>query len=283
MTGEDLPAGLHVVGTPLGNLGDLSPRAAATLRGADVVACEDTRRTGVLMRHAGAETRLLSLHAHNEAERVERVLSLLAAGARVALVSDAGMPAVSDPGARLVDAVHAAGLPVHLVPGPSAVTTALAATGAPADRFAFAGFLPRRDAERAALLDGLDPLGLTIVAFESPHRLPAALAWLAGRDPGRRTGVCREMTKRFEEVAVATAADLAEHFAGDVRGEATLVLWPATPVPGGGEAALAATLEVLLAAGLSPARAADAAAALGAGSRNAAYRAALTLASRRAT
>jgi len=282
MSGAGLDAGLHVVGTPLGNLGDLSPRAAETLRGADLVACEDTRRTAVLMRHAGARAPLMSLHAHNEAERVAQVLARLDAGARVALVTDAGMPAVSDPGARLVDAAHDAGVPVHLVPGPSAVTTALAATGAPADRFAFAGFLPRRDAERAALLDGLDPLGVTVVAFESPHRLPAALAWLAARDPARRVGVCREMTKRFEEVAVGGAAEIAARFAGDVRGEATLVLWPAAP-PADDAGGLEATLTVLLDAGLSPARAADAAAALGAGARNAAYRAALDLASRRST
>ena len=280
MTGDALPPGLHVVGTPLGNLGDLSPRGAAALRGVDVVACEDTRRTRVLMAHAGADARMVSLHAHNEAERSGALVDRMRAGDRVALVTDAGMPAVSDPGARLVEAAHAAGVAVHLVPGPSAVTTALAATGAPADRFVFAGFLPRRDAERAALLDRLDPLGVTVVAFESPHRLPAALAWLAARSPERRAGVCREMTKRFEEVAVGTAAGLAERFAGDVRGEATLVLWPAPPVAG--DDGLADAVGVLLDAGLSPARAADAAAALGAGARNAAYRLAIAEANRRA-
>jgi 16S rRNA (cytidine1402-2'-O)-methyltransferase len=273
MTDAPPPPGLSVVGTPLGNLADLSPRGAETLRGADLIACEDTRRTGTLVRHVGAGAPLVSLHAHNEQARIPEVLARIRGGARVALVTDAGMPSVSDPGARLVEAVHAEGLPVTLVPGPSAVTTALAGCGAPADRFVFAGFLPRKAGEREDLLGRLDALGHTVVAFEGPHRLAGTLRWLAGRRPDRYAAVCREMTKLHEEVAVGPVADLAERFAGDVRGEVTLVLWPAPPAPA--DDRLAETVRVLLAAGLSPARAADAAAALGAGARNAAYRAAI--------
>lgn len=281
MTDAPPPTGLHVVGTPLGNLADLSPRAAETLRAADVIACEDTRRTGTLARHAGAHAALLRLDAHTEASRVPEILARVRSGGRVALVTDAGMPSISDPGSRLVAAAHAEGLPVHLVPGPSAVTTALAGCGAPADRFVFAGFVPRRAGERDEAFTRLDALGVTVVAFESPHRLTATLRWLAGRDPDRTVAVCREMTKRYEEVAVGPAAGLAEAFAGDVRGEVTLVLWPAAaPVA---EDRLGATVEVLLDAGLSPGRAADAAAALGAGGRNAAYRTALESARRRTT
>ncbi|MFN8110890.1 MAG: 16S rRNA (cytidine(1402)-2'-O)-methyltransferase [Thermoleophilia bacterium] len=267
---------LLVVATPIGNLADLSPRAAEALRDADAVACEDTRRTATLLRACGSEVPMVSLHAHNEAARSAQLVRRMADGHTVVLVSDAGMPAVSDPGARLVAAAHAAGIPVRVLPGPSAVTAAVAAAGAPTDRFCFAGFLPRKDGERTELLDRLDPLGCAVVAFESPQRLPAALAWLAERHPERTLAVCRELSKLHEDVVVGTCAELAARYAESPRGEITLVLWPA-PAAAGDAAAdeLARVVGVLLHAGLSTGATADAAAALGAGSRNAAYRLAI--------
>lgn len=274
--------GLAVVATPIGNLGDCSPRAAEALREAGVVACEDTRRTATLLRAVGAAVPMVSLHAHNEASRVPELVRRMAGGERVALVSDAGMPGVSDPGMRLVTAAHEAGIPVTVLPGPSAVTSAVAAAGAPADRFAFAGFMPRKAAERAALLDALDRTAATIVAFESPQRLPDLLALLAQRHPERRAAVCREISKLHEETLVGTCAELAAISGGVARGEITLVLWPAeAAAPAEGD--LERVVEVLVGAGLSTGAAADAAAALGAGTRNAAYRAAIAAASRRAT
>lgn len=275
---------LAVVATPIGNLSDISPRAARTLRDADAIACEDTRRTGLLMQALDAHVPLVSLHAHNETARIPELIDRLAAGARIALVSDAGMPGVSDPGARLVDAAHTAGLRVEVLPGPSAVTAAIAAAGAPADRFVFAGFLPRKTGERATLLAQLDRLGWPAVGFESPKRLPGLIADIAAQDPDRRVAVCRELSKLHEETFVGTAAELAVQLArGPVRGEITIVLWPRDPAALDGVAAgrLAEGIAVLLDAGLSPGQAADAAAALGGGGRNAAYRAALAEASRR--
>ncbi|MCC6833108.1 MAG: 16S rRNA (cytidine(1402)-2'-O)-methyltransferase [Thermoleophilia bacterium] len=273
---------MAVVATPIGNLGDCSPRAAETLRDCDVVACEDTRRTATLLRAVGARTPMVSLHAHNEASRLPELVRRMAGGERVALVSDAGMPGVSDPGMRLVTAAHEAGIPVTVLPGPSAVTAAVAAAGAPADRFAFAGFMPRRAGERTALLESLDRAGATVVAFESPQRLPDLMAFLAERHPGRRAAVCRELSKLHEETLVGTCAELAEAAAGPARGEITVVLWPAeAAAPAEGD--LERVVEVLVGAGLSTGAAADAAAALGAGTRNAAYRAAIAAASRRAT
>jgi 16S rRNA (cytidine1402-2'-O)-methyltransferase len=274
-----------IVATPIGNLGDCSPRAAGALRDADVVACEDTRRTATLLREVGASVPTVSLHAHNEAARSADLVDRMEAGAVVALVSDAGMPSVSDPGARLVAAAHARGIPVEVLPGPSAVTAAIAASGAPADRFAFAGFLPRKAAERAALLARTDALGWPLVAFESPQRLPGVLAGLAAADPARRVAVCRELSKLHEETLTGTAAEVAERFAGGARGEITLVLWPAGGERRDREAAgrLEEVVGLLVDAGLGAGRAADVAAALGAGPRNAAYRAALAAASRRAT
>jgi 16S rRNA (cytidine1402-2'-O)-methyltransferase len=277
---------LTVVATPIGNLSDISPRARATLRDADLIACEDTRRTGVLLKALDLKVPLVSLHAHNEAARLPELLMRLRDGARVAIVSDAGMPGVSDPGARLVDAAHAAGFPVEVIPGPSAVTAAIAASGAPADRFAFAGFWPRKAGERTALLADLDRLGWPVIGFESPQRLAGLLADVATADPERRVAVCRELSKLYEETLVGTASELAARFAAaPPRGEITLVLWPRNDT--GRAAADAAHLQdvvaTLLEAGLSPARAADLAAKIGAGARNAAYRTALAEARRRNT
>jgi 16S rRNA (cytidine1402-2'-O)-methyltransferase len=268
---------LVVVATPIGNLGDLSERAAAALREADVIACEDTRRTAVLARHVGAHGRLLSVHQHREGERAETVREHVAAGRSVALVSDAGAPAVSDPGARVVAAVLDAGLPVEVVPGPSAVTAALAAAGLPADRFVFLGFLPRKASERADLWDRVDALGWTAVALESPQRIASALAELADRDADRTVVVCRELSKLHEEIIRGSAAEVAAALPGAARGEVTLVVAPGrlAEEAAAGEA-LTDAIAAMLGAGLSPSAAADLAARLGIGRRNAAYRAALS-------
>jgi 16S rRNA (cytidine1402-2'-O)-methyltransferase len=267
---------LVVVGTPIGNLADLSPRAAEALRGADVVACEDTRRTAPLLRHAGAEAPMVAVHRHNEAARAADLVGRMRAGARVALVSDAGMPLVSDPGARLVRAALDEGLAVEVVPGPSAVTAALAASGLAGEGgFAFLGFAPRRAAERRRLVERLAGLDVPAVAFESPRRLPGLLADLAAALPDRPVAVCRELTKLHEEVVRGTAAEVAHRLAEPVRGEVTVVVGAAPGAPAPDEARLREVLAILREAGLGPARAADVAAALGAAPRNRAYREAL--------
>jgi 16S rRNA (cytidine1402-2'-O)-methyltransferase len=214
---------LAVCATPIGNLQDVTLRVLDELRAADVVLCEDTRRTRALLERHGVRAPLRSYHEHNEATRTAEILPRLEAGDRVALVSDAGMPGISDPGARLVDAALAAGVEVHVLPGPSALETALVASGFAAERFRFVGFLPRAPKALDALwaeLEGSD----AVVAFESPQRLPATLRSLAVRQPDRRVAVCRELTKRFEEVVRGTAAALAEEFAEPPKGEVTLVL-----------------------------------------------------------
>ena len=272
---------LWVVATPIGNLEDLSPRAAAALRDADLVACEDTRRTAGLLRHAGSSAPMVPSHAHNEAARAADICRRMLAGQRVALVSDAGAPGVSDPGARLIEAALAAGIPVTAIPGPSAVQAALAASGLPADRYAFVGFFPRRSAERRELLAALADPPMTLVGFESPRRLPGLLADLAAIDPERTVAVCRELTKLHETVVRGTAAELAARFDAAPKGEVTVVLGPPAPAGEPDPARLEAAADVLLDAGLAPAKASEALAALGAAPRNAAYRAALAAAERR--
>jgi len=218
---------LAVCATPIGNLDDVTLRLLAELRAADVVLCEDTRHTrGLLDRH-GIEARLVSYHEHNEAARTAELLPRLEAGERVALVSDAGMPGISDPGARIVQAALDAGVAVTVLPGPSAVETALVASGLVGGRYQFLGFLPRGEKARAAMWDELRGWPWPAVAFESPKRLPATLRSLAGADPERQVAVCRELTKRFEEVVRGTAAELAERFAEPPKGEITLVVGPA--------------------------------------------------------
>jgi 16S rRNA (cytidine1402-2'-O)-methyltransferase len=267
---------LVVVGTPIGNLADLSPRAADALRGADLVACEDTRRTAPLLRHAGSDAAMVPVHQHNEAARAADLVARMRAGARVALVSDAGMPLVSDPGARLVRAALDASLPVEVVPGPSAVTAALAASGLAGEGgFAFLGFAPRRAAERRRLMEVLAALEVPAVLFDSPRRLPALLAEIARAWPERPVAVFRELTKLHEEVVRGTAAEVAERLGDAPRGEVTVVIGTAgQPEPD--EARLREVLRVLADAGLSPARAAEVAAALGVASRNRAYRQAVS-------
>jgi 16S rRNA (cytidine1402-2'-O)-methyltransferase len=247
---------LAVCATPIGNLEDVTLRVLAELAAAHVVLCEDTRHTrGLLQRH-GIEARLLSYHEHNEARRTAEILPRLQAGERVALVSDAGMPGISDPGARLVRAALEAGVEVSVLPGASAVETALVASGLVAEQYRFLGFLPRGEKALAALWEELAGWSWPAVAFESPQRLAATLRSLASVDPARDVAVCRELTKRFEEVARGTTTELAERFSEPPKGEITLVIGPAT---GGAEdyaAALDAVAE-LVAAGLPRRRAAE--------------------------
>jgi 16S rRNA (cytidine1402-2'-O)-methyltransferase len=247
---------LAVCATPIGNLEDVTLRVLAELAAADVVLCEDTRHTRVLLGRHGIEARLLSYHEHNEAKRTAELLPRLQAGERIALVSDAGLPGVSDPGARLVRAALDAGIGVTVLPGASAVETALVASGLVGEQYRFLGFLPRGEKKLEGLWDELRGWPWPAVAFESPQRLPATLRSLAVADPGREAAVCRELTKRFEEVVRGTAAELAERFESPPKGEITLVLGPGTAIAGDEDLALAAVAE-LVAAGLPRRRAAD--------------------------
>ena len=217
---------LAICATPIGNLDDVTLRVLDELRHADVVLCEDTRRTRVLLDRHELDARLVSYQRYNEAARVADTLARLGRGERIALVSDAGLPGVNDPGARLIEAALDAGLPVTVLPGPSAVETALVASGLISDRYRFVGYLPRRDAERRSFAREVARWPYSLVAFESPRRLPASLAVLAGELSERPAAVCRELTKRFEEVARGTLGELAERFSAPPRGEITLVLGP---------------------------------------------------------
>jgi 16S rRNA (cytidine1402-2'-O)-methyltransferase len=263
---------LVVCATPIGNLEDVTLRVLSALREADLVACEDTRRTRVLLDRYGVAARLVSYHEHNEERRSAELVERMRAGAVVALVSDAGMPLVSDPGFVLVRACVAAGLPVEVLPGPSAAVTALVVSGLPAEAWRFAGFLPRR---RGELRRALSEPGATLVAFESPRRVPATLALLAELDPEREVAVCRELTKAHEEVVRGTAAELAARYTGSPpRGEVVLVLAPpsAARAGAGAEAAAAAALRRLVEAGAQPRAAAAVVAELTGGSANRLYR-----------
>ena len=220
-----MPGTLYVVATPIGNLHDLSPRAASVLRSVDVVASEDTRRTGKLLAHVGAQPRLLSFHAHSGPRRTATLLEMLAEGRDVALVTDAGTPAVSDPGPDLVAAARAAGSTVVAVPGPSAVATALSASGLPADRYLFLGFVPRKGAERARLLARAVEEEWTAVFFEAPGRVGALLRDVAALAPGRQAVVARELTKLHEEFRTGTVEELGEYYSiTEPKGEITVLL-----------------------------------------------------------
>jgi 16S rRNA (cytidine1402-2'-O)-methyltransferase len=213
---------LVVCPTPIGNLEDVTLRVLAALAEADVVACEDTRHTRVLLDRHGISARLVSLHEHNERARAGELLERVRAGEVVALVSDAGTPLISDPGYVLVHECIAAQLPLEVLPGPSAILAALVASGLPSESWRFVGFLPRAGTELRELLSAA---GETLVAFESPRRLAGTLAELAAMDGGRAVAVCRELTKVHEEVRRGTAAKLAEHYrAQGVRGEVVLVI-----------------------------------------------------------
>ncbi len=260
---------LIVCPTPIGNLEDVTLRVLAALREADIVACEDTRRTRVLLDRYGVSGRLVSYQEHNERERAAELVARMREGAVVALVSDAGMPLVSDPGFVLVRACVAAGLGVEVLPGPSAALSALVASALPADRWQFVGFLPRKRAELARVLVFVE----TLVAFESPRRLAGSLQVLAQLDPERQVAVCRELTKVHEEIVRGTATELADRYSQQApRGEIVLVVGPATPVQPSLEAPLRA-LSRLVEAGAKPRPAAAVVAELTGVSANALYRA----------
>lgn len=219
---------LYVVSTPIGNLEDLSPRAARILGEVAVILAEDTRRSGILLRHLGLSTALVSLHAHNEAARIDEVLRRLSAGEDLALISDAGTPLVSDPGERLVARLLVEGHEVVPIPGPSAILHALVGSGFPSVPFTFLGFLPRKGKDRGALLDRIASSVETIVLFESPERTVALLTDLAARcGPDRRVAVARELTKLHEEFRRGTLAELLAGYGDDsLRGEVTVVVAP---------------------------------------------------------
>ena len=264
---------LAICATPIGNLDDVTLRVLEELRAADLVLCEDTRRTRILLERHGIAARLESHHRHNEAARTPRVLERLRGGERVALVSDAGLPGVNDPGARLIVAAVSAGVDVTVLPGASAVETALVASGLATDRYQFVGYLPRRAGELRALAESLAEWPGAVVAFESPRRLPASLRALAHVSPERRAAVCRELTKRFEEVVRGTLDELAVRFAEPPRGEVTLVLGalemtPRADVEEGARSAVADLVE----AGASRRTAAEVVSRLTGVARNALYR-----------
>lgn len=261
---------LAVCATPIGNLQDITLRVLEELARAEVVLCEDTRRTRILLERHGVEARLLSYHRHNEAARTAELLPRLEAGAEVALVSDAGLPGVNDPGARLIAAALEQGVRVTVLPGPSAVETALVASGLVADRYQFLGYLPRGESARVSLWEELSRWPHAAVAFESPQRLPASLASFAHAMPHRQVAVCRELTKRFEQVVRGTAAEVAARFPDAPKGEISIVVGVGD-AGGDLEEADAAVAE-LVAAGLGRRRAANLVARLTGASRNVLYR-----------
>ena len=251
---------LTVCPTPIGNLADLTPRARQALADADLVACEDTRRTGLLFERLEIpRPRLVSNHEGNEAERSVQLVQQIERGARVALVSDAGTPAISDPGYRLIRACIERGLDVEVLPGPDSVTTALVASALPPSKWRFDGFLPRRAGELERVLASAE----TVVAFESPRRLPDSLAALAALAPNRPAAVCRELTKLHEEVARGSLAELARHFREEVKGEIVVVIAPAEVESASTDTAFAVdALRRLVQAGARPRAAASVVAAL---------------------
>jgi len=264
---------LAVCATPIGNLDDITLRVLEMLRSADVVLAEDTRHTRGLLERHGISARLLSYHEHNEAARVAELLPRLESGERIALVSDAGLPGISDPGARLVRAARAAGVEVTVLPGPSAVDTALVTSGLAESRYLFVGFLPRRATELEQLWTELERWSWPVVAFESPQRLPKSLRSLAAFEAQRQVAVCRELTKRFEEVVSGAAAVVAERFEEPPKGEITLVIGP--PGRETDPAAARTAVAELVAAGTPRRVAADVVARLTDMSRNDLYRASL--------
>jgi 16S rRNA (cytidine1402-2'-O)-methyltransferase len=267
---------LVICATPIGNLDDVTLRVLEELRMAERVLCEDTRRTRILLARHGIDARLESYHRHNEAARTGPVVERLRAGERVALVSDAGLPGVNDPGARLVAAAVSAGVELTVLPGASAVETALVVSGLAVDRYQFVGYLPRRAGELRALAGVLATWTGAVVAFESPRRLSASLAILAEELPGRRAAVCRELTKRFEEVSRGSLDELATLYAEPPRGEVTLVLGPAEKSTGVAvDAAAHDAVADLVAAGTPRRAAAEVVARLTGASRNALYRGSL--------
>jgi 16S rRNA (cytidine1402-2'-O)-methyltransferase len=267
---------LAVCATPIGNLEDVTLRVLRELAEADVVLCEDTRHTRRLLDRHGVSARLLSYHRHNEAKRTAELLPRLEADERVALVSDAGLPGVNDPGARLIAAALDAGVAVTVLPGPSAVETALVASGLVGERYAFVGYLPRSPEALERLWAESAAWGSPVVAFESPKRLRGSLRSLAEADPERPVAVCRELTKRFEEILRGSAQEVAARFVEPPKGEITVVLGPSA---GGKDAAsesdAVAAVGELVEAGLPRRHAADLVSRLTGISRNKLYKASL--------
>ena len=266
---------LTVCATPIGNLEDITLRVLRELAEADLVLCEDTRHTRRLLDRHGIRARLRSYHEHNEAARTAEMLPRLEAGERIALVSDAGLPGVSDPGARLVAAALEAGVAVTVLPGASAVDTALVASGFAAERYQFLGFLPRGERALARVWEELAGWPWPAVAFESPRRLPATLGALAAADPDRRLAVCRELTKRHEQVVRGRAVELAKRFVEAPKGEITLVLGPGASREPADTVAAAKAVAELVAAGLARRQAAAVVARLTGGPRKKLYDASL--------
>lgn len=222
---ETAPGKLSVVSTPIGNLADLSARAAQCLQAADLVACEDTRHSGILLKAHGIDTPRISLHQHNEAARTAQLLEKLEAGKHIAYISDAGTPLISDPGARLVHRVAEAGHQIEVIPGPSAVTAALAGSGFPADRFYFGGFLSTKKVARSRELEEALARTETSVFFDSPHRIVSTLEILAALAPERPLVVARELTKKFEEFRRGNSTELVASFQErPPKGEFVLIL-----------------------------------------------------------
>ena len=261
---------LVVCPTPIGNLEDVTLRVLAALREADVIACEDTRHSRVLLDRYGVAGRLVSYHEHNERSRAAELVARMQDGAVVALVSDAGMPLVSDPGLVLVRACVAAGLGVEVLPGPSAALSALVASALPAERWHFVGFLPRKRGELERVFTTTE----TLIAFESPRRLAASLEALASVDPQREVAVCRELTKIHEEIVRGSAGELADRYRSEPpRGEIVLVVAPAPAAPAGDLETARAALAKLIEAGAKPRPAATVVAGLTGVKANALYRA----------
>lgn len=232
-----LPAGLHVVATPLGNLADISLRGLSTLAAADTVLCEDTRVTSRLLQRYSISTRLRPYHDHNAAQVRPAILERLEAGDAIALVSDAGMPAVSDPGFKLVRACLDRGIAIDVIPGPTAPVTALALSGLPTDRFLFAGFLPAKQGQRIAVLNEVGAVRATLIFFETAPRLAASLADIAQALPGRQVAVARELTKLHQEVLRGTPEEVLGGIANRnrVKGEITLLVAPPSAATGATE------------------------------------------------
>jgi 16S rRNA (cytidine1402-2'-O)-methyltransferase len=276
---SEIPNALYVVATPIGNLGDITQRALETLRGADLIACEDTRHAHTLLDHHGIRTQTLPLHEHNEAAASVRVVEALRAGRKVALISDAGTPGISDPGARACAAVRAAGFRVVPLPGPSAAITALSAAGLPDARFMFAGFLPPRPMARRHEIEALKSIPAALVFYEAPHRVEETVADLAALlEPERTLVVARELTKLFEQIAVMSLAEGPAWLAADdnrKRGEFVLIV--SAPPPSIGLTAETERVLKALLAELPVKQAAKLAAEITGTAKNALYERALQL------
>jgi 16S rRNA (cytidine1402-2'-O)-methyltransferase len=266
---------LIVCATPIGNLEDVTLRVLRELGDVDLLLCEDTRRTRILLERHGLTARLVSYHEHNEAKRTAEILPRLAAGERIALVSDAGLPGISDPGARLIAAALEAGVPVTVLPGPSAVETALVASGFAAERYLFLGYLPRGAKALEELWRELASWPHAAIAFESPRRLPATLRSLAEAMPDRPVAVCRELTKAFESVVRGRAREVAAGFAEPPKGEITLVVGPGEARAASEEEDALTAVAELIAAGAARREAAAVVARLTGVPRNRLYRSSL--------